>query len=669
MVDGVAASKSADGSRLKGWVKQIGAKLSKGKEVRLEAKSKEEELWNTVGYHRITGGFFYSYILMIGGAIIGLLTLSWLLPLFLPYPEINGYRGIVQGTILGLWFGMFDFNLGGGGGFSDGVSRFIGQYSDTNPRRAVKYIQFYIWWQMWTGLVQITLFIFLAFFYFVHTGFAYLSWFIIAVTLEQYPGMLMIMESSLHAFQRGDKTAWLSWLQDTFFQVTVNIVFLIIGKWWGSTHPEVGELMGITFFYILSQFMDDWINLAVGGKMFASVLKPYGIRMRDVFGINFDKSVIKDCLKYTGKQWIAGQIWGVFSYFIGIYIALKFPSMATWSGLMTIANAFGNLARLQGPMMGSAVPAFSESFNNGKKELCRYFIHDSLKYFMFITIFMAVSLVVLASRLLEFVIVAFPELKYYTSASVLIPTVILVESLSPLTGLPDKIFNACHRPLTPIILGWILTPLGYVLNFLFLYWAVDVNVLPTWTLMLYPGFILNIVRTIIAFAWMQKKLIRIDYKKIAFQVFVAPVLAAVAYFAVLWLFSYTAWPALNALFSAIISAVKDPAAGAQYGVLGGSLVVIFLVLFVFPYAMYGPFSGLFGGWDDFTLEEFKKCALISGPSKGITILVYKSFAFFSKLSPWFNKHPMNDYTIVQREAEELIAEGKANKILTIGKKK
>ncbi len=658
--------KGGDGAPRKTFVSRIVGKFSKKQQAVLEARDHEEELWNTVGYHRITGGFFYSYILMIGGAVIGLLTVSWLLPEFLPYPEINGYRSIVTGTILGFWFGLFDLNLGGGGGFSDGMSRFIGQYASTDPRRAVKYIQFYIVWQMISGVIQVTIFVFLAIFYFPHTSFAHLSWFIIAESLAQYPGMLMIMEASLKAFQRGDKLAWLSWLQDTVFQVTVNIIFLIIGKWWGANNPAVGELMGITVFYILSQFMDDYINLALGSVMLSKILKPYGIRIRDLFNPQFDRRIVKECLSYTGKQWIAQEIGGLFGFIINLYVLMVFPSMAFWVGLMMIPNALGNLARMQGPMMGSAVPAFSESYNNGKKELCRYFIHSSLKYYGFVTCFMGVSLAVLSGRLIEFIVIAFPDLQYYTLASVLVPSVILVEAMSPLTGLPDKLFNACHRPLTPIVLGWILTPLGYFMQFLWLYLTVFTNTLPIWTYLMFPGFIVNLVRTIIAYWWIQRTLIKIDYKRIAWQAIIAPALAAAAYGLALYGICYSAWPALNSLFGWIIGSVAGAEAGLQYGVLGGSLVIIFLVLFFFPGGLYAPFSGLFGAWDDFTLEEFHKCALISGPSKGITMFIYKSFKFFSRFSPWYNKHPMNDYALVQKEAAELIAEGKANRIL--GKK-
>ncbi len=664
--DARPSSNGVKQARNKSFLNRIRNSFSKKNQAILEARNETERLWNTVGYHRITGGFFYSYILMIGGAVIGLLTVSTILPMFLPYPEINGYKNIVTGTILGFWFGIFDLNMGGGGGFSDGVSRFIGQYSDTNPRRAVKYIQFYIWYQMSTGIIQVKIFVCLGCFFFVNTGFAYLSWFIIAESLAQYPGMLMIMEASLKAFQRGDKTAWLSWLQDTVFQVTINIIFLIIGKWWGGNDPAVGELMGITIFWILSQFVDDWINLAVGGKMFAKVLEPFGIKLREIFSLNFDKDVVKECLKYTGKQWIGSQIGGFIGMIINLYVLLVFPSMAFWTGLMTIANAFGNLARMQGPMMGSAVPAFSESFNNGKIELCRYFIHNSLKYFGFITGFMAVSLAVLSSRIIEFLVIAFPDLQYYVLASVLVPSVIFVEAASPINGLADKIFNACHRPLTPIIIGYILTPLGYTMQFLFLWLCVFERMLPIWVLLIYPGFVVSCVRTVISFAWIQKSLIKIDYKRIAWQVIGAPVLAAVSYGLALFVISYTLWPALNGLFSTFIASVAGVQAGTQYGVLGGSLVVLFLTLFLFPGGLYAPFLSIFGGWDEFTLEEFHKCAQISGPSKGITMFVYNSFKLFARFSKLHNKFPMNDYAKVQKEAEELIAEGKANKIL--GKK-
>lgn len=103
------------------------------------------ELWNQVGFHRIIGGVFYPYFLILIGSILGLFVVAFVTQ-FKPYPEIDGYAALT-GSLLGFWFGLMDFNLGGGGSFSDGVSRFIGQYSDNDPIRALQYISFYIWFR------------------------------------------------------------------------------------------------------------------------------------------------------------------------------------------------------------------------------------------------------------------------------------------------------------------------------------------------------------------------------------------------------------------------------------------------------------------------------------------------------------------------------------------
>ena len=87
------------------------------------------------------------------------------------------------------------------------------------------------------------------------------------------------------------------------------------------------------------------------------------------------------------------------------------------------------------------------------------------------------------------------------------------------------------------------------------------------------------------------------------------------------------------------------------------------ILFVFPALLMCPFYGLYGGWDDFTLEEFRKTAQISGPSKGIMVMMYKITAFFARISPLHNKFPLADYELVKQQVQELIDEGKATMLM------
>ncbi|MHA1698874.1 MAG: hypothetical protein ACTSWN_08560, partial [Promethearchaeota archaeon] len=363
------SEKTGDSKKRKpSFLQKIGKVFRFGQKVKKTGET-TEDLWDQIGYHRITGGVFYSYILLIGGAVVGLATVG-IIAEFLPYPEINGYRGMV-GTLLGFWFGLLDLNLGGGGSLSDAMARFIGQYADTNTRRSMAYIRFYIWFQMLTGIGQVTVISIVCFTYLVHTSMAFLIWFILAQSMVQYPGMLMIMEDSLKAFQRGDKTAWLSWLQDTVFQVTVNIVFLIIGRFWGASDPRIGELMGITTFYILSQFVDDWINLLVGSKMFGNIMKRRGIphAFKELFNPRLiTREIVFEVGKFVGKIWIGRQILGVVGYFIGLYIMTEMPQYASWTGLFLIPAALGHFVSMVN-WTSPTVPAVSEAYNNGKKEL------------------------------------------------------------------------------------------------------------------------------------------------------------------------------------------------------------------------------------------------------------------------------------------------------------
>lgn len=653
------------GQRVKLLVRRFSGKKEKGEVAVVGAGDTvtPEELWNTIGYHRITGGVFYSYILLIGGAIIGLASVG-IIAEFLPYPEINGYRGIVA-ALLGYWFGLLDLNLGGGGGLSDSMGRFIGQYADTNPLRAMEYIKFYIWFQMMTGIAQVTVISVVCFTYLVHTNFAYIIWFILAQTLVQYPGMLMIMESSLKSFQRGDKTAWLAWLQDTVFQVTVNIVFLIIGRWWGASDPRIGELMGITIFYILSQFCDDWINLAIGAKMFSNILKRRGIDkgFTKLFIPTFDKAVVKQCILFVGKQWVANEILGVIGYFVGIYIITRTPSFASWSGLMLIPNFLGHLVSMVN--WGTpTVPAVSESYNNKKEELARYFVHDMFKYWMFVTIFMAVPLTVFAPRILDVVfdsgLLGGGGLTNYRAGLVMIPIVMLISASGQWRGWWNKLFVACDDPMPPIWLNYAFMPSGYVLKFLFLWLAVDLAVIPVWWLLLLPDFLNDLGKAVVGWAWFQKRILKLNYRRMAWQAFGAPALTALGYAGILVVFQFTIWPLLDLAFIAM--------AGETWGPVIVAVLILFAILFLFPAVLMCPIYALAGGWDDFTLEEFRKTAFISGPSKFLMNAMFKISETFTRVSPLHGKFPLADYDLVKEQVAELVAEGKAFQFLKKRKK-
>ncbi len=616
--------------------------------LKRKENGKKEDLWNRVGFHRITGAYLYGYILALGEAILGLVLVGAILPIFLPYPEITGYKNIAA-AFLGFWFGVLDLNLGGGGGFSDGMMRFIGQYSTTDPRRSLKYIQFYLWYQMFTGLIQVTIFSIISLAFLVHTDVAYLTWFIVAEFMVQYPGMLMIMNASLKAFQRGDKLGILVWLQNTVFQGSVNIICLIIGRAWGASDPRVGELMGITVFYILSQYLDDWINLALGGYFFNRVLKDRGIDegVRIIFKPNFDRHIVRECLTFTGKQWIGGQILGVFNYFLSIYIIVNFPSFAAWSGMLMIPSFLGHLVSHQSAMVGLASPAISEAYNNGKKEFTNHALKSVFKWYSIVTFYMFTSMVIISPRVIMTVIEAFPALRNYQLGIVMIPVVLVVDMTGPLRGFWSTIFVASNRPMPPIYLNFFFALPGYALKFLFIWLCLDIGAMPVWTLLMVPDWINGVLQALAGYVWIQKRVIKIQYKKMLYQGVIAPVLACACYAGVLVVFSYTAWPALEAALTFAI--------GTTASLIATVLIVLLGMIFIFPGIFFCPFLALLGGWDDYTLEELRKSIELSGPSKWAMRWMFKITAYFAAKCKWRNLRPLSDYEQLEREMHELVS--------------
>ncbi|MBD3187764.1 hypothetical protein GF325_13090, partial [Candidatus Bathyarchaeota archaeon] len=144
---------------------------------------KRETGWDEVGFSRPIGGFFYNYILFILGALIVLAIGGTLLPAIVPYPEIFGNQAIVVGYFK-LMFLLFDAGLG------DALGRFLPEYRIKNPKRAIQYVSFFIWFQMFTGLMQVTIISVFVIIWLPQMTIGHLAWLILIYSTVQYPGML-----------------------------------------------------------------------------------------------------------------------------------------------------------------------------------------------------------------------------------------------------------------------------------------------------------------------------------------------------------------------------------------------------------------------------------------------------------------------------------------------
>jgi hypothetical protein len=90
-------------------------------------------------------------------------------------------------------------------------------------------------------------------------------------------------------------------------------------------------------------------------------------------------------------------------------------------------------------------------------------------------------------------------------------------------------------------------------------------------------------------------------------------------------------------------------------ILGFIILGIFLIsmLYLMPAYVLMPMFGFLGGWDEKSLDDFRKAALISGPSKIIVTRLYKNSKYAYEKSPWKDKFKVS-YEMAEKEAQELM---------------
>jgi hypothetical protein len=99
-----------------------------------------------------------------------------------------------------------------------------------------------------------------------------------------------------------------------------------------------------------------------------------------------------------------------------------------------------------------------------------------------------------------------------------------------------------------------------------------------------------------------------------------------------------------------------------------AVIILFVLLGIYALPGIGYFLplGLFGGYDEHTLEDLRKAVELSGPSKFIVRLWYVGAQFGSKMSPLYRKFPMA-YQNVAEEVHELMLSKKQQQSRIIDK--
>lgn len=599
------------------------------KELRLQKKAEIEKEakkdWATVGWHRPLAGFWFNYVLILFIALPGVIILGVVIPAIMPFPEAMGYANVITAYLMPIYL-FADF------GIKESIGRYISQYSETQPRRAMKYMSFFFYYQMFTGVLQVTLISWLAVTIIPRTNVGYASWLFLGFIMIQWPGTPGLFLTALNGFHQFDKGNIITLIQNVAIQSATQVGFILLGRWIGMRNPEIGELLGASWGFLVGTYLDDIIAIFVGAALFNRVLKPFQISLKEAFYTAFDKEIMKEVLLYGGKVLPSGLSYVGVSALITSMLVNWLFNYATWMGVYSIASGIVGALSIS----FSSMEPLSEAYNNNKKHLALYYIRSQFQWWgiLSIGVFMAPILYLIPS------IVALAAPEYSPIVWMVFPLFFGGFILFPsLFG--GIICQACNIPEHATYCNFIeqgtrlLTYLVVLAPWGFRVWFGDEAVIFGWLFAEAPGYA---AKGFYAWFVIKKKLFPNVKIEIAwYRTFIVPAICMIPMFPLSI--------AMRALFVVVFNANII----AGFGLAAGYLI---LLLYGFPIFYILPLYGFLGGWDDQALEDFRRAVRMSGPSRFLVGLLYRGTRWGYDHSPLKGKFPISN-DLAMAEAKQL----------------
>ncbi|MBD3187636.1 hypothetical protein GF325_12450 [Candidatus Bathyarchaeota archaeon] len=585
----------------------------------------KSELWENIGFHRPLAGFFYNLPLYLLTLIAGIAITGFLWSFLYPFPESNGYKAAATG-IFTLFFTAFDL------GTANIMNRFIGEANIKQPEKMLQYIQYFIWYQMITGLIQTTSISLFALFYVPKIELSYAVWIMIIYSTTQYPGFLGVFRNVLNTLQQYHKTAILNFISGELFQRFTEIGFVLLGRYIGSRNPDVGEIMGIAIGATIGLYIDDFIATMFSARFFQTIMKDYGYSVKDCFGHDFDRDLLKQCLIWGIKSGAPGLVWG-FETFLSLLLWLRYvPQYTTYTAFAGFAGSIGSLMSWTLNLGGS----ISEAFFNGKKKLARYILGQAWRYTGLIQCFMFSILSVLI-LVMEPILVAI-GLEFYILSVVFIFPKMIREIQQPYNNFSENTITGTGHINFQMIMKFLEAGLAILSWFIFLSWLripQRFGILSIAWLIPCGELPAIITKVVINYVFINKRVIKLDIP--VYQAFFAPGLATLVVYGIGLAYVHFIFNPMNRAFGTIIALIP--------------LVIIFIL--IIPFFVYFPLTGVFGAWDDGNIEVLRKATRMSGPGKLFSLPMYKSLLFIARKSPLHGKFVLDD-TEALEEARDLM---------------
>jgi O-antigen/teichoic acid export membrane protein len=565
--------------------------------------------WEELGFHRPLSGFLLAFVSQLVLMIPLITYQAIILPVYvLPSAQALGIWGRVTQIFTVLWV-LFDV------GTSTAFVKFFSQYRVHEPQKAIKYVQFYVWWQALTGAFQVAWITAVASGVLPQSSMALYAWVVILHAVIQIPGFLSVFRNVLSAWQRFDYAQTLDIAVTMFFPMFTQSIIVVLMVIWGRNHPTFGAASGGLLGLPMAAYLNELLAFLLGLRLY----KRLGYNSRVLFMAHFDRETIRTALGFGVYEMLGSLAYGAGQaaeiIVTTIYLVNYNEIWGNWQLALSLAVSYGVLLALTSNLL----PSISEAFSNTRKTLTQYYTTMSYKWGGLITGFYCAALLAVADRF----ILGASGVQFQRAAMYVIPLVIYYAMGFP-CWTNDVVTLAANRPYIKTLMTLVEQVVRVVLVLLMIGKLQIYALVAAYMVAL---MLKNIIGLIVNH--------RVNFRQKIFvwQTFIAPLLAGVVHYFIIRYGTGLIW--------------KNNA---------GTSMLIFIVGVVLSFPLYSFFYGLFGGWDNNTLEDFHRAVKISNFAKPITWLFWKTSTLGARISPLHGKFPIRTYEEAMQEANSLTQE-------------
>ncbi len=565
--------------------------------------------WEEVGFHRPLGGFLFAFSLGLTIFIPLIVYQNIILPVYiLPSAQALGMWSRVSQFFLFLWQ-FFDM------GTSVALIKFFSQHRVDEPRKAVQYVQVFVWWQALSGAVQVAGVIFLASTFVPRSAYALYAWSIIIHALIQLPGFYQVFRHTFIAWQRFDYGQILDVALVTFAPMLMQPLLVGLMVMWGRANPAFGASMGGLLGLGLAAYGAELLTCLVGLLLYRRL----GYNTRLLFLAHFDRATVVSAFRFGVFEMLGAMAWAVGEALVILITQARLINYNEVWGNWSLAYNFLTAYTVLQALFANVMPGVSEALSHGYKRLCQYYAAMGYKWGGIVSAFVAAVLLAVADR---FILGASgPE--FVRAAAYSVPLAIW-GMFQFGSWIADEVQNGSNRP----YLRSIMTAMEQTIRI-----GLALVMVVRWQIYgLIAAYFVGLLTKVLV-SYMLNNRLCFPHRYYAWQSLWAPILAGAAHYGVLRAVTGLMWRG-DQLTSILIIFV---------GLLPS------LPLFAFLY-------GLAGGWDDGTLAEVRRAAGLTSFMRPIAWVFWGASALGARLSPLHGRFPIGVRAAALEEARALTAQ-------------